>query len=238
MNYFAIYAVVLGEGFLGLAMGFRNTAGPEGHQAVAARVQADRAVFANCRFEGFQDTLYTVAHRQFFRSCIITGTIDFIFGDAAVIFQNCILVVKKPSVGQSNAVTAQGRLDNKQNTAIVLHKCTIKADDALIPVKATVKSYLGRPWKQFSRTIVMESEIGDFISPEGWSPWNGNFALSTLYYAEYANTGPGASTTARVKWPTLKVINKAEASKWTVGTFLTGTWVQNSGVPSQLGLYK
>jgi len=229
--------VVEGDGFIGLAMGFRNTAGPDGHQAVAARVQADRAVFANCRFEGYQDTLYTQAHRQFYRSCIVTGTIDFIFGDAAVVFQNCIMVVRKPLENQQNMVTAQGRVDKQQVTGIVLQKCTIKADDSLVPEKDKIRSYLGRPWKEFSRTIVMESEIGDFIHPDGWTAWEGDFALKTLYYAEYGNTGPGASTNARIKWPGYQVINKDEASQFTVGSFLRGTWLQNTGVPATQGLY-
>ena len=229
--------VVLGDGFLGLAMGFRNTAGPDGHQAVAARVQADRAVFANCRFEGYQDTLYTQTHRQFYRSCIISGTIDFIFGDAAVVFQNCIMIVRKPLDNQSNMVTAQGRMDKQQATGIVLQKCQIKPDDTLVPVKDTIKSYLGRPWKEFSRTIVMESEIGDFIHPDGWTAWEGNFALDTLYYAEFNNTGPGANTSGRIKWQGYKVINKEEASKYTVGNFLKGTWLQQSGIPTQQGMY-
>lgn len=229
--------MVLGEGFLGLAMGFRNTAGPDGHQAVAARVQADRAVFANCRFEGYQDTLYTQTHRQFYRSCIVTGTIDFIFGDAAVVFQNCIMIVRKPMDNQQNMVTAQGRMDKQQATGTVLQKCTIKADEKLAPVTKKIRSYLGRPWKEFSRTIVMETEIGEFIHPDGWTPWAGNFALDTLYYAEFNNTGPGSSTSARIKWPGYKVINKEEASKYTVQNFLKGTWVQSSGVPSQQGMY-
>ncbi|KAK7363361.1 hypothetical protein VNO77_05501 [Canavalia gladiata] len=228
---------VMGEGFQCLAMGFRNTAGPEGHQAVATRVQADRAVFANCRFEGYQDTLYVQAHRQFYRSCIVSGTIDFIFGDAAAVFQNCIMIVRKPMDNQQNMVTAQGRMDKQQSTGIVLQKCTIKADDSLVPVKDKIRSYLGRPWKEFSRTIIMESEIGDFIHPDGWTPWMGDFALKTLYYAEFNNTGPGASTNARVKWPGYKAINKDEATKFTVGNFLKGAWVQGTGVPAVQGLY-
>ncbi|KAK7265497.1 hypothetical protein RJT34_33117 [Clitoria ternatea] len=236
-TYLTASFVAEGEGFFGMAMGFRNTAGPDGHQAVAARVQSDRAVFANCRFEGYQDTLYVQAHRQFYRSCIVSGTIDFIFGDAAVVLQNCIMTVRKPLDNQQNMVTAQGRMDKQQATGIVLQKCTIKADDSLVPVKDKIRSYLGRPWKEFSRTVVMESEIGDLIHPDGWTAWMGDFALNTLYYAEYQNTGPGASTSARIKWPGYKVIGKEEASKFTVGTFLQGSWVQGTGVPSQQGFY-
>ena len=230
-------AAVEGDGFLGKAMGFRNTAGPEKHQAVAARVQSDRAIFVNCRFEGYQDTLYAQTHRQFYRSCVISGTVDFIFGDAASVFQNCILVVRKPLDNQQNIITAQGRTDKRETTGIVLQKCDIKADDKLVPVKDKIKSYLGRPWKEFSRTIIMESEIGDFIHPDGFMPWEGEFALKTLYYAEYGNTGAGASTSARVKWSGYKVINKEEASKFTVGNFLQGSWISGSGVPAQLNMY-
>ncbi|KAK2390590.1 putative pectinesterase/pectinesterase inhibitor [Trifolium repens] len=82
----------------GTSNGIRNTAGPDGHQAVAARVQAD---------QGYQDTLYTQAHRQFYRSCIIAGTIDLILGEAAVVFQNCIMIDRKPMENQGNMVTAQ-----------------------------------------------------------------------------------------------------------------------------------
>ncbi|KAL1326173.1 putative pectinesterase/pectinesterase inhibitor 45 [Arachis ipaensis] len=229
--------VVLGNGFLGKAMGFRNTAGPEKHQAVAARVQADRAMFVNCRFEGYQDTLYAQTHRQFYRSCVISGTVDFIFGDAAAIFQNCIMTLRKPMDNQQNIVTAQGRYDQKETTGFVLQKCDIKADDKLAPDKDKIRSYLGRPWKEYSRTIVMESDIGDVIHPDGWLPWEGDFALKTLFYGEFNNTGPGASTNARVNWVGRKVLSRDEASKFTVGTFLDGAWFSGRGVPTQYGLY-
>ncbi|MED6206383.1 hypothetical protein PIB30_026199 [Stylosanthes scabra] len=229
--------VVLGNGFLGKAMGYRNTAGAEKHQAVAARVQADRAIFVNCRFEGFQDTLYAQTHRQFYRSCVISGTVDFIFGDATAIFQNCIMAIRKPMDNQQNIVTANGRFDQKETTGFVLQKCEIKADDRLPPEPDKIKSYLGRPWKEYSRTIVMESDIGDLISPDGWMPWDGDFALNTLYYGEFNNTGPGGSTNARVNWLGHKILSKDEASKFTAGTFLEGAWISGRGVPAQLGMY-
>jgi len=231
--------VAQGDGFIGRAMGFRNTAGPEKHQAVAARIQSDRAIFVNCRFEGYQDTLYAQAHRQFYRSCVIAGTVDFIFGDAASVFQNCMIVVRKPLDNQQNIVTAQGRTDKQQTTGIVLHNCRILADRKLEPVKDRIRSYLGRPWKEFSRTIVMESTIHDVIHPDGWLPWQGDFALNTLYYAEYNNKGPGAKVDKRVHWPGYKsVITREEALQYTVQNFLQGDWVNVKDVPVHDTLYE
>lgn len=218
-------------------MGFRNTAGPEKHQAVAMRAKGDRAIFLNCRFEGYQDTLYAQTHRQFYRSCVIAGTVDFIFGDAAAVFQNCLIVVRKPLDNQQNIVTAQGRYDRHEETGIVLQNCRIRADDKLVPVKSKIKSYLGRPWKEFSRTVIMESEIGDLIHPDGWLPWEGDFALKTLYYAEYNNTGPGARLNARVNWVGYKKnFKRADAEKFAVGTFLENEWIKAASVPVHVGL--
>ncbi|KFK32509.1 hypothetical protein AALP_AA6G251800 [Arabis alpina] len=230
--------VAQGEGFMAQSMGFRNTAGPEGHQAVAIRVQSDRSIFLNCRFEGYQDTLYAYTHRQYYRSCVIVGTIDFIFGDAAAIFQNCNIFIRKGLPGQKNTVSAQGRVDKFQTTGFVIQNCKITANEDLKPVKAEYKSYLGRPWKNYSRTIVMESTIEDVIDPVGWLRWQEtDFAIDTLYYAEYKNKGPSGSTTSRVNWPGFKVINKEEALNYTVGPFLQGDWISASGSPVKLGLY-
>ncbi|KAI5445766.1 putative pectinesterase/pectinesterase inhibitor 45 [Lathyrus oleraceus] len=226
--------VVLGCGFVGRDMGFRNTAGAIKHQAVAARIQADQTVFVNCNFEGYQDTLYAQTHRQFYRDCVISGTIDFIFGDASAVFQNCEMVLRKPLENQQNIVTAQGRIDKQENTGFVLQKCVIKGEADLPP---TTKNYIGRPWKEYSRTIIMESDIGALIHPEGWLPWEGDFALTTLYYGEYNNVGAGANTDARVKWIGRKNINREEALTYTVEPFLQGTWINGTGVPANLGLY-
>ncbi|KAL2250981.1 pectinesterase [Sesamum indicum] len=229
---------VLGEGFFAQSIGFKNTAGPEKLQAVALRVQADHAIFVNCRMEGYQGTLFAQAHRQFYRSCYITGTIDFIFGDAAAVFQNCMLYVRKPVDVQQNTVTAQARLDKRQTTGFVIQNSHILADDKLEPEKDKFKSFLGRPSKEYSRTIIMETQIGDLIQPVGWLEWNGNFALNTLYYAEFNNKGVGANTAERVKWPGFKVIDKKEAVNFTVGPFLQGeSWLKIPNVPVRFGLY-
>ncbi|MBA0627045.1 hypothetical protein Godav_004598 [Gossypium davidsonii] len=228
----------VGDGFMAQDIWFQNTAGPQKHQAVALRVGADQSVINRCQIDGYQDTLYTHSNRQFYRDSEITGTVDFIFGDAAVVFQNCKLVVRKPMDKQSNMVTAQGRIDPNQNTGTSIQSCNIIASSDLEPVKGSFKSYLGRPWKEYSRTVVMQSHIGDHIDPSGWSVWNGDFALKTLYYGEYVNKGPGAGTSKRVKWPGYHVITSAEeAKKFTVaGLIQGGSWLKPTGVIFTEGL--
>jgi pectinesterase len=105
----SIHAVVEAKAFTAKDMGFNNTAGPKGEQAVAFRIKADQGAFLNCRFDGFQDTLYVHCWRQFFRDCTITGTVDFIFGNSGAVFQNCDIYVNLPGDQQKNTVTASGK---------------------------------------------------------------------------------------------------------------------------------
>ncbi|XP_042446646.1 pectinesterase/pectinesterase inhibitor-like [Zingiber officinale] len=226
----ATFAVV-GQGFIAKSMGFSNTAGAIKHQAVALRVQADMAAFFNCRMDGYQDTLYVHALRQFYRNCIISGTVDFIFGDSAAVLQNCLIVVRRPMDNQQNTITAHGRTQAKEGTGLVIHNCRIVPDKRLFPDRFKIPSFLGRPWKAYSRTVIMESIIGDLIRPEGWMPWDGSLYLDSLYYAEYGNRGPGAGTSGRIHWRGFRVINKQTAQQFTVNNFIGGNqWVPYAGI--------
>lgn len=228
----------LGDGFLAREISFENTAGPIGEQAVALRVGADLSAFYKCSMEGYQDTLYVQYNRQFFAHCLVEGTIDFIFGNAAVVFQSCGIVARKPNPNQINMVTAQGRTDINMPTGIVLHQCNIVGTQELKAVHGDFSTYLGRPWKKYSRTVVMHSTISEVIKKEGWSPWDGDFGLDTLYYREYQNTGPGADTSARVTWKGWGVIKDPnEAQSFTVAKFINGEeWLPSTGFPFIPGL--
>ncbi|XP_051123936.1 putative pectinesterase/pectinesterase inhibitor 28 [Andrographis paniculata] len=221
-----------GDGFFARDIGFENSAGPEKHQAVALRVSADKAVFHNCRVDGYQDTLYAHTYRQFYRDCVVSGTIDFVFGDSAVVFQGCTMLIRKPLPNQQCVVTAQGRKDVRQPTGLVLQNCTIKGDDEYNTVKGTTESFLGRPWKQYSRTIIMESFVDYPIRPEGWAPWNGEFATDTLFYTEFNNRGPGAPKMGRIKWHGIKELPPDRIERFTAAEFLDANrWMPPTKVP-------
>nr|GME12349.1 pectinesterase/pectinesterase inhibitor U1 [Ipomoea batatas] len=203
---------VVGERFLARDITFQNTAGPSKEQAVALRVGSDLSAFYNCEMKAYQDTLYVHSNRQFYVKCLISG--------------------------QKNMLTAQGRTDPNQNTGIVIQKCRIAASSDLKPVQKSFPTYLGRPWKEYSRTVVMQSSISDVVHLAGWHEWSGSFAVNTLFYGEHSNTGAGAATSQRVKWKGFKVIASAtEAQSYTAGRFISGSnWLGSTGFPFSLGL--
>ncbi|KAI3920685.1 hypothetical protein MKW92_021046 [Papaver armeniacum] len=220
--------VVTGRGFIAKGIRFENTAGPAKHQAVALRSGSDRSVFYQCSFDGYQDTLYAHSNRQFYRDCDITGTIDFIFGNAAVVLQNCLIQPRQPMANQFNTITAQGKKDPNQNTGISIQKCTIKPFGVV-----SLRTYLGRPWKDFSTTVIMQTEMDAVVEPVGWLPWVSNVEPpNTIFYGEYLNTGPGAGVEKRVNWTGYKpTITPDEAGRFTVDSFIQGKeWLQQANV--------
>ncbi|MQM21733.1 hypothetical protein Taro_054778 [Colocasia esculenta] len=223
-----------GRGFMAMDMGFENSAGAAKHQAVALRSKSDRAVFYRCAFDGYQDTLYAHSLRQFYRDCEISGTVDFIFGDASAVFQSCTIRPRQPLPNQQNTITAQGRVDPGENTGISIQGCTITPEGAV-----TAPTYLGRPWKNYSTTVVMTTAVDGVVRPKGWLEWvSGTAPPDTIYYGEYQNTGPGASTEGRVNWAGYKpAMTDEEAQKYAVEAFIKGSeWIPNTGVAYKLTL--
>ncbi|MED6206382.1 putative pectinesterase/pectinesterase inhibitor 12 [Stylosanthes scabra] len=236
---------VSGDGFLARDIAFENSAGPEKHQAVALRVNADLTAFYRCSIYGYQDTLYVHSFRQFYRECDIYGTVDFIFGNAAVVLQECNIVSRKPLPGQFTVVTAQSRDTPDEDTGISIQNCSIIAANDLYEANSnssttTIKSYLGRPWRAYSRVVYLESYIDEFIDTKGWSKWSnsdGNEGLDTLYYGEYENYGPGSRTNGRVNWGGYHVMDYNDAYNFTVSEFITGdAWLGSTSFPYDDGI--
>ncbi|KAK9071590.1 hypothetical protein SSX86_008018 [Deinandra increscens subsp. villosa] len=229
---------VVGDGFMASGLTIENTAGPDAHQAVAFRSDSDRSVLENCEFIGNQDTLYAHSLRQFYKSCRIQGNVDFIFGNSASVFQDCTILVGprqlNPEKGENNAVTAHGRVDPAQATGFVFRNCLINGTEEYMRLYNTNpkvhKTYLGRPWKEFSRTVFIDCKLEALITPQGWMPWAGDFALQTLYYGEFGNSGSGSDLSGRVTWSSR--IPADHVNVYSVGNFLQG--YQNNSWSSPL----
>lgn len=227
--------VAEGDGLVARDMTIRNTAGPENNQAVALRSDSDMSAFYRCSIEGYQDTLYVHSGRQFFRQCDIYGTVDFIFGNAAAVFQNCRIFARRPRNGV-NTITAQSRVNPNQTTGIVIQNSVVLgAPGARL---GGVKTYLGRPWRAYARTVVMGTQLGPLIEPKGWVEWDNVTALTTLYYGEYRNSGPGSGTENRVDWAGFHVISDIqEARRFTLPKFIdAASWLPPTKVPFSINL--
>ncbi|GAV57874.1 Pectinesterase domain-containing protein/PMEI domain-containing protein [Cephalotus follicularis] len=223
---------VLGDGFMASGLTIQNTAGPGAKQAVAFRSDSDLSVIENCEFLGNQDTLYAHSLRQFYKSCHIQGNVDFIFGNSATIFQDCQLLVSPrqlvPEKGETNAITAHGRTDPAQSTGFVFRNCSINGTEEYMKLyrsKPLVhKNFLGRPWKEYSRTVFTNCNLEALINPNGWNPWMGDFALKTLYYGEFKNSGPGSDVSKRVPWSSQ--IPAEHVDTYSVHNFIQGDqWI-------------
>jgi pectinesterase len=189
-----------------------NSAGPIG-QAVAMHVEGDRCVFINCRFLGNQDTIYATGKfsRQCFKNCFVEGTTDFVFGEATVLFEQCEIHCKSDSY-----ITAASTPEGKPFGFVFLN-CKLTAADGV------KKVYLGRPWRIYAKTAYLNCEMGSFVAPGGWQNWSKPESEKTAVYAEYNNSGAGASTADRVPW-SIKLSDKEAAGYTKENIFVSFGW--------------
>lgn len=189
----------------------KNTAGRVG-QAVALHVEGDRFVAKNCALLANQDTLYTATEnsRQYYKDCFIEGTTDFIFGESTAVFQNCTI----KSLTNSFITAASTR--PTQKFGYVFFDCKLIADTSAKAV------YLGRPWRPYSKTVFIRTEMGSHILKEGWDNWRNPENEKTVLYAEYKSYGAGANAAGRVKWS--KQLTAKEIKKYTLSIIFSG-WI-------------
>ncbi|KAK4483863.1 hypothetical protein RD792_011072 [Penstemon davidsonii] len=230
---------VFGKGFIARDMGFRNTAGPYKHQAVALLSAGDRSVFYKCLIDGYQDTLLVKVNRQIFLECKISGTIDFIFGGASVVIQNSVILAKRPLKAELNTITAHRKPYQNCNTGIVIQNTAIQPAEDL----TGTQTFLGRPWGSYSTVVFLENTMYDFVDPQGWLPSDGIVygpppPPNSVFFAEFKNRGPGAITTRRCKWNGVNSwLSYNEALKFTVQYFINGNqWLPATNIPYNGGL--
>ncbi len=198
-----------------------NTAGP-GHtagQALALYAAADRCSFRNCRFLGWQDTVFAgeaisckmknlmlpdffcrssvpvdyPVLRNYFRDCYISGDVDFIFGPNVVFFDQCEIFSRKRRSEDRAFITAASTPAG-QEFGLVFSHCRLTGDGDPESV------YLGRPWRDFAKTAFVSCHMDGHICPEGWQNWGKARAEVLCSYVEYDNAGPGASTQGRASF--------------------------------------
>lgn len=206
----AAYAFYVGgHDFYAENITFENSFG-QGSQAVAVLTEADRVVFKSCRFLGWQDTLYAKNGRQYFEHCYVEGSVDFIFGQAAAVFDRCAIHSKGDGY---IAAPMRFAADEASGYVFINSKLTGANTDKGV--------YLGRPWRAYGRAVFLDTEMDAHIRAEGWNNWGKAENEKTAYFAEYNSKGAGAKPESRVKW--MHLLLKEEAAQFETENFLKGT---------------
>ncbi len=217
--------IILGNDFHATNITFQNTSGDHG-QALALRVDGDRAVFNRCRMLGWQDTLMINNARQYFTNCYVEGRVDFIYGSATAVFDHCEIHSKN-----GGHVTAANTPKDHPYGFVFLN-CNLTGDphpwtnSQGVAANANTngsppRADLGRPWRPYASVTYVNCEMGDHIKPEGWNNWRNPTNELTARYAEYNSTGPGANPGQRFKWT--RQLTDEEAKFLTVENILGGS---------------
>ncbi len=204
-------AFIYGNDFQAQHLTFSNQAGFNAGQAVALRVEGNRASFFNCKMIGFQDVLFLSGNgvKHYFQDCYIEGTTDFIFGAATALFEKCLIHSKKNShvtAASTNSIIPFG---------FVFNSCTLTGDSLLNKVS------LGRPWSPAASVTYINCWLGKHIIEEGWNNWKNPANEATARYSEFKSTGPGANPTKRVAWS--KQLTEEQAATLTISKIF-GAW--------------
>ncbi len=221
-----ITLTVLADDFSATNLTFENSSGEHG-QALALRLDGDRATLTHCRLLGWQDTLRSERGRHYFRDCYIEGRVDFIYGGGTAVFERC--EIRSKAGGYVTAASTPA----DQPFGYVFLRCRLTYDpqpwEPGLPVRP---AYLGRPWRPHAAVAFIDCELGDHIEPAGWHNWSKPDSEKTARYSEYNSTGPGARPADRVAWS--RQLTAAEAANYTAPRILAGTDNWNPTSPTTL----
>ena len=212
-----------------------NGAGPRETcgQAIALYADGDGFLCEDCVLLGWQDTLFTaplppkeiepggfvgpkqfaprVPQRQRYLRCTIRGDVDFIFGSAAAWFEDCDIVTADGRQDRTAPFTAwctAASTPEGQAMGYVFYHCRFTAEPD-VPAGST---WLGRPWREYAKTVLIDCDLGPHIHPAHWHDW-GKEAFHHLGY--YAATTPAAQAPS---WA--HVLTEAERGLYTQENFM------------------
>ncbi|MFW6256671.1 MAG: pectinesterase family protein [Bacillota bacterium] len=164
----------------------------ERYQAIDST--SDRSVFKNTRIIGAQDTLYIKEGRMYFYDSLIAGDVDYIYGDATAVFEDCEIRNVEPDGGYITAASTK-----KGEYGFLFLNCELTADEGVAPNSV----YLGRPWRDYAQVTYVNSKIGEHIKPVGWMDWDQPERQETSRYEEYNSKdleGNKLDLSRRVDW--------------------------------------
>ncbi len=179
-------------------------------QEVALSVVADDFLMENCRLSSTQDTLFAGPlpedlierytgflrqelrrggnMKQTFRSCLIEGTVDFIFGCGETLFDSCEL--RSLNDARNMGFVAAPAHGENQQTGFVFRNCCFTCEAGVAPGSI----YLARPWRDAGMCSFVDCTYGSHIAAEGFDKWQGTERDKTARFFE------SPQVSGRVAW--------------------------------------
>jgi pectin methylesterase-like acyl-CoA thioesterase len=200
------------QGFYAENIKIKNTYG-QGSQAVALMTEGDQQVFKNCSATGFQDTHYPKQPntRSYYLNCFIEGATDFMFGSGTVFFEEC----KINCISGGQYTTAPS--GSTREFGLVYNNCSITSNSNVL----AQSFFLGRPWKDFAKTVWINTKMGPHIKDVGWAVWTTSGADAdnhlTGYFGEYNSmtlAGAPINLTPRASWDVR--LTTPQAARYTI----------------------
>lgn len=142
------------------------------------------------RYEGFLDDGLRrgIRMKQRFQSCLIEGTVDFIFGCAEAVFENC--EIRSLNDARNIGYVAAPSHEQRQQEGFLFRDCRFTREEGVEPGSI----YLARPWRDYGMCRFENCVYGDHISAAGFDPWSGTRRdLTARFYESPAVPG-------RVSW--------------------------------------
>ena len=219
---------VEGNGFYAENITFQNTATQA--QAVAIYTLADTIAFKNCHFYGYQDTHYADNGRQYYLNCETRGDVDFIFGSAAAMYENSVIISRSRKGGYLTAPSTAVITSAKPGGGTLCHGILIKNSQLQAETGlADNTCYLGRPWGTNASSVFIKCKLGSHIKPEGWSVWTTDPAGEgynnhlSAFFAEYNSTnlsGDPVNISQRVTWS--QQLSTSDTALYSISNYFKG----------------
>lgn len=178
-------------------------------QAVALHVDGNNFSCENCTITSAQDTLFTgplpqdlceryayfypseklkgLPSKQIYKHCTIKGDVDFIFGCATALFEECTIITVDSKRFTPSFVCAPAHPKDLPYGYLFYH-CEFKGTD---------KTYLARPWRDYGCASFIDCKLDNHILPEGFDKWNDTNRDKTARFYEYTKNN---DIKCRVSW--------------------------------------